>query len=212
MIQGIGVTNNKKYDQTVEKTTTSKASAANKTDKVGKRLSAAETNLSDKAKAYLEKLKKNYGDYNFIVADSDDEMQGQLKQSDKEFSVIFSSEELEKMAADESYAKEKTQGMEKAVELSKAIAERLGINRALGQELKGGATLEHVAISFNEDKSLSIFAQLEQLSEQKDKIMARKTSLNATDVQDLFAKIDQIDWEKLPLEEIQTGDKIDYSV
>ncbi len=212
MLQGIGVTNDKKYNQTVEKPTTTKASAAKKIDKNSKQLTATEANLSDKAKAYLEKLKKNYGDYNFITADSDEEMQSQLKQSDKEFSVIFSSEELEKMASDESYAKEKTEGMERAVALSKAIAERLGINRALGQELKGGATLEHVAISFKEDKTLSIFAQLEQLSEQKDKIMARRTNLNATGVQDLFEKINQIDWDGLPLEEIQTGDKIDYSV
>ncbi|SFQ45208.1 hypothetical protein SAMN02910358_02207 [Lachnospiraceae bacterium XBB1006] len=212
MIQGIGVTNNKKYNQTVEKPTNGKAAVVKKAGQAGDSIKTAEADLSDKAKAYLEKLKKSYGDYNFIVADSDEEMQGQLKQSDREFSVIFSSEELEKMAADESYAKEKTQGMEKAVELSKAIAERLGINRALGQELKGGATLEHVAISFKEDQTLSIFAQLEQLSEQKDKIMARRTSLNASGVQDLFEKIDRIEWDKLPLEEIQTGDKIDYSV
>ncbi|MBE5900322.1 MAG: hypothetical protein E7280_00260 [Lachnospiraceae bacterium] len=211
MIQGIGV-NNKNLNQPLEKTKTSKTTGAKKTDKVDKELTKTEGNLSDKAKAYLEKLRKTYGDYNFIAADGQEEMQEQLGKSDKEFSVIFTSEELEKMADNEAYAKEKTAGMEKAVELSKSIAERLGINRALGQELKGGATLEHVAISFKEDQSLSIYAQLEQLSEQKDKIMARHTDLTATGLQDLFEKIDQIDWDKLPLEEIQTGDKIDYSV
>ena len=116
------------------------------------------------------------------------------------------------MAEDDNLAKEKTAGMEKAVEMSKAIAERLGINRALGQELKGGATIEHVAISFKEDQSLSVFAQLEQLSEQKDKIMARRTDITAFGVQDLFEQIGQIDWDKLPLMEIPTGDKIDYTV
>lgn len=211
MIQGIGV-NNKNVNQPLEKTKASKTGAAKKTDKVSKELTKTEANLSDKAKAYLDKLKKTYGEYNFIAADSQEEMQEQLGKSDKEFSVIFTSEELEKMADDEAYAKEKTVGMQKAVELSKSIAERLGINRALGQELKGGATLEHVAISFKEDQSLSIFAQLEQLSEQKDKIMARRTDLTATGVKDLFDQIDQIDWDKLPLQEIQTGDKIDYTV
>lgn len=211
MIQGIGVTG-KKFNQPVEKTTTAKVGAAKKTDKVDKGLNKTEAALSDKAKAYLDKLKKTYGDYNFIAADDQDEIKEQLNKSDKEFSVVFSSEELEKMADNEAYAKEKTAGMEKAIEVSKSIAERLGINRALGQELKGGATLEHVAISFKDDQTLSIFAQLEQLSEQKDKIMARRTDLEATGVQDLFDKIGEIDWEKLPLQEIQTGDKIDYTV
>lgn len=48
------------------------------------------------------------------------------KNGRKEFSVIFSTEELEKMAADEKYAKEKINAMKGAVRMSGQINEQFG--------------------------------------------------------------------------------------
>ncbi len=79
---------------------------------------SSETKLSGKAKAYLERLRKDNADFDLMVADADDDVKGLLKQSKKEFSVIFSSEELEKMASDEKYAQEIIQRGRKAVEMS----------------------------------------------------------------------------------------------
>lgn len=85
-----------------------KADAPKKTDAAKSSTAAgvqsSEYKLSDKAQKYLDKLRKDYGDYDFVVADAGDDMKGLMKQATKEFSVIFSSEELEKMADDEKFA------------------------------------------------------------------------------------------------------------
>lgn len=68
---------------------------------LGQAAKSSEEKLSTKAKNYLDSLRKNYGDYNFIIADEGDDRRALLGKSDKEFSIIFSSDELEKMASDE---------------------------------------------------------------------------------------------------------------
>ena len=65
-----------------------------------------EAKLSDKAKSFLENLRKKYGDYDFIV--SNDMDTSKTVGSTKEYSVMFTAEELEKMAADEDYAAKTT--------------------------------------------------------------------------------------------------------
>ena len=67
--------------------------------------SSSASRLSSKAQAYLEKLNKSYGNMEFLVADFDkgDTAEEVLGRSTKEFSVILSSEELEKMASDKKY-------------------------------------------------------------------------------------------------------------
>ena len=54
-----------------------------------------ESKLSAKAQSYLENLRKKYGDYDFFVSDNLDA--AQTVGSSKEYSVIFTTEELEKM-------------------------------------------------------------------------------------------------------------------
>ena len=58
-----------------------------------------EQKLSAKAQSYLEKLREKYGDYDFIV--SNDMDTSKTVGSTKEYSVMFSTEELEKMAEDD---------------------------------------------------------------------------------------------------------------
>ena len=84
------------------------ASAANSRKQTAESKAAAQTGsigeagLSKGAQALLEKLRKSYGDMDFMAADFDkgDNAKDILSRGTKEVSVIFSSSELEKMASE----------------------------------------------------------------------------------------------------------------
>ena len=92
--------------------TSAYANAANSRKQTAESKAAAQTGsigeagLSKGAQALLEKLRKSYGDMDFMVADFDkgDNAKDILSRGTKEVSVIFSSSELEKMASDEKSA------------------------------------------------------------------------------------------------------------
>ena len=67
--------------------------------------SIAEKNLSKAAQKMLENLRGSRNDMDFMVADFEngDNAKDILAQSDKEYTVIFSKEEMEKMASDPKY-------------------------------------------------------------------------------------------------------------
>ena len=132
---------------------------------------SSEDKLSDKAKKYLDNLRKSYGDYDFIVADAGDDRRALLDKSDKEFSVIFSNAELERMANDEKYANEKMRCVKTIVDMSDRICKQFGYERAWGKDSENGTIINKVAVSINDDGSMSIFAELEKMSDkQKDYI------------------------------------------
>lgn len=143
----------------VDKTKTSVS-----TDKVAK---SSEDKLSAKAKEYLETLRNTYGDYDFIIADEGTDRKGLLNQSDKEYSVMFSSAELEKMASDEDYAAEKMNKVQKIVDMSNRIFEQFGIERAWEEGATGDAMLNKVAVSINDDGTMTLFAEIEKFSDKK---------------------------------------------
>lgn len=197
----------------------------------------SESKLSGKAAAYLEKLRKTYGDFEFIVGSADDDLRSLVKNSSKEFSVIFSSDELEKMASDEKYAKEKMDAVHSAVRMSKQINEQFGFEGTFGNAR--GSKITKIAISFNEDGSVSYFAELEKsLGKQKERIeklrekqsqekketarkekqkkesaATKKVTVEASSQEELIRKIKQIDWSEAKTENRQvTGSKFDYSI
>lgn len=94
---------------------------------------SSESKLSEKAAAFLENLRKTYGDSDFIVGNARDDLRSLVKNSNKEFSVVFSAEELERMAADEKYAEEKMNAVQGAVRMSQQINERFGFESAFGK-------------------------------------------------------------------------------
>ena len=181
-----------------------------------------ESKLSAKAQSYLENLRKKYGDYDFFVSDNPDA--AQTTGSSKEYSVIFTPEELEKMAEDDDYA-EKTMGnVGKAVDMLKNISEK---------DLGEGVQFSPLSVSIDEEGNMKLFAQLEKLSEdqaarleeakqrraeekkeaeennqppekeQSDftKILFKAADIEADSEEDLLAKIFGIDWSKIPDEE-----------
>ena len=185
-----------------------------------------EQKLSAKAQGYLEKLRKQYGDYDFFV--SDDLDAAQTAGSSKEYSVIFTTEELEKMADDEEYAGKVMGNVGKAVDVLKDLSEK---------DLGEGVQFSQLSVSFDDEGNMKLFAQLEKLSEDQAKrleeakekraeekaaaeksqatddktdeeeesdfakIIFKAADVEADSAEELLTKIFGIDWSKIPDEE-----------
>lgn len=121
-----------------------------------------ETKLSSKAQEFLKKLRKQYGDYDFFIGNSTDDLKALVKSGSKEFSVIFSSAELERMANDEKYAKEKIHSMEQTVRMSEEINKKYGFEHAFGKDNAADTEITKLGISFNDDGTTTFFAELEK--------------------------------------------------
>ena len=197
-----------------------------------------EDKLSTKAKNYLDNLRKTYGDYDFIIADAGDDKKALLDKSDKEFSVMLSNDELERMASDEKYAAEKMNKVKTIVEMSNRICEQFGFGRAWGNGNESDTILNKLAVSINDDGTMSIFAELEKISEkQKDYIEklkekraedkkaenkkidatkkeedtdVKKVVVEATSEEELMEKISNVDWNKVSGKTV--GTRFDFSV
>lgn len=123
---------------------------------------ANETKLSSKAQEFLKNLRSKYGDYDFFVGNSTDDLKALAKSGNKEFSVIFSDKELERMANDEKYANEKLQGMERAVKMSEEINQKYGFERGFGKGGTADTKISKIGIVFHDDGTTSFFAELEK--------------------------------------------------
>lgn len=123
-----------------------------------------ESKLSAKAQEFLKNLRKQYGDYDFFIGNSTDDLKTLAKSGTKEFSIIFSEAELERMANDEKYAQEKLQSMEGAVRMSEEINQKYGFEAAGGKDKAAGGEITRIGIAFNDDGTTTFFAELEKVS------------------------------------------------
>lgn len=123
-----------------------------------------ESKLSDKAKSFLENLRKKYGDYDFVI--SNDLDAAQTVGGTKEYSVMLTVDELEKMAEDEEYA-EKVMGQVKdATNTLKDLSEK---------DLGEGVQFSQLSISFDDQGNQKLFASLEKMSaDQKERFDAAR--------------------------------------
>lgn len=204
----------------------------------GKTNSISQTNeakLSGNAQKFLENLRKQYGDLEFMVGNRTDDLKTLAKSGTKEFSVIFSNAEIERMANDEKYAAERMKSVQGAIRMSEAIEEKYGRENAFGEQ-NGDVTISKIAISFEEDGSTRIFAELEKMSKQQrenieasrenraeekkasekravqqEKEPVKRTVVSASSMDELFAKIREIDWSKVK-EENSVGSRFDFSI
>lgn len=192
-----------------------------KTDETGK------TKLSKKAQALLEKLRQTYGNMDFMVADFDsgEEAQKILARGTKEFSVLFSSEELEKMASDEAYEKECLDRIEGAVRMSEQINQEYGFSSASGENAEQGE-IARMGVSFQKDGTVTYFAELQKASDQQKTIMeegrekraeekkekTKRVTVHASSMEELLEKIREIDWSRIKEEEQTEGSRFDLSV
>lgn len=171
-----------------------------------------ESQLSAKAQSYLESLRKKYGDYDFVVSNNLDA--AQTVGSDKEYSVIFTVEELEKMAEDDDYAQKVMGQVGDAVDMMKGLWEK---------DLGEGVQFSQLSVTFDSEGNMKLFAQLEKLSaEQKERLEAaqekrakeqaeddgmpvvfKSADIEAENAEELLNKIFGIDWSKIPEEEVR---------
>lgn len=118
----------------------------------------------------LKDMRGSRTDMDFMVADFEngDNAKDILAQSDKEFTVIFSKEEMEKMASDPKYYAEKMHSIEGALRMSDEINAQFGFERAFGKTngIENSADTDtkitKFGISFNSDGTTTFFAQLEK--------------------------------------------------
>lgn len=130
-----------------------------------------EEKLSSKAQEYLKSLREKYGDYDFLVGNSTDDLNTLSKSGSKEFSVIFSNAEIERMATDEKYATEKMQGVEGAVKMCRRICEENGYVSAFDAMEAGNGTVNKIAIVTDDNGTMRFFAELEKSSDkQKERL------------------------------------------
>ena len=177
-----------------------------------------EDKLSAKAQDYLAKLRDKYGDYNFVVSNDMDTTK--TLGSDKEYSVMFTTEELEKMADDEEYAGKVMGQVGKAVDMLKDISEK---------DLGEGVQFSQLGVSFDSEGNMKIFAQLEKLTEEQQKrletakekraeeksqaadnkepvedgmpVVFKSADVEAANAEELLTKIFGIKWDEIPEEE-----------
>ncbi|MDE6015993.1 MAG: hypothetical protein K2H41_09895 [Acetatifactor sp.] len=140
------------------------------------------TKLSSKAQKLLKELSKKYGNMDFLVGSSKD-MKSLMANSKKEYSVLFSAEELEKMASDDSYRDEMLGKINRLVDFSNRI------NREFGFVSNGNSIVNSMVskygLALNEDGKVSLFAEL------TDKSGNKPTTLQASSEDELIGLIRQ---------------------
>ena len=192
-----------------------------------------ESKLSSKAQDFLKNLRSRYKDYDFFVGNGTDDLKSLAKSGTKEFSVIFSGAELERMANDEKYAQEKLNCVKQAVKMSEEIDRRFGFQSALGKDGASDTVINKIGIVFNDDGTTSFFAELEKSSaKQRERIEkareeknseiqsysksnrdAKRTSVQANSMEELLDKILAVDWSAVKSEKTsESGGKFDYSI
>lgn len=142
----------------------SKAQSDSVEEYTGGSIGTDESKLSDKAKNFLEALRKKYGDYDFVVSNNLDA--SQTVGNTKEYSVMLTVDEIEKMAEDDEYAQKVMGNVGDAVNVLKDLSEK---------DLGEGVQFSQLSISFDDEGNMKLFAQLEQMSaDQKERLDAAR--------------------------------------
>lgn len=119
---------------------------------------ANESKLSEKAQGFLASLREKYGDYDFYVGDINGDTDALTRGGSKEYSVIISSDEIERMANDEDYANQQMKYVEDAISMSKQVVEEVNKDSEDGEQ----TSISKLSIVIGKDGAMSIFAELER--------------------------------------------------
>ena len=229
------------YQSSVYNRTAQNAKDANKTrtDSAKKAGTAQESSktptLSKAAQNLLKELQKSYGNMDFMVAEyeTDEEAASLLSRGTGEYSVLFTPDELEKMAADEDVKKKNLNVLDNAVSKLDEMKEQLGDK---------ADDISRIGISFGDDGEVSFFAELEKNSEkQRERIekqredkkeaskeagksetaeylahgksTGKRTTVFASTVEELAEKIARVDWNAVKEErQSPAGQRFDFTV
>lgn len=176
--------------------------AVNRYNKVS---STNEEKLSQKAQNYLKELRSKYANYDFMIGNGADELRSLSKNGSKEFSVIFTNAELERMANDEDYAAEKMNAVENSVDMCRKICEQQGYVSECDSNKFGAGMINKVGVVSDDNGNMKFFAELEKTSEKlkerleqsKDKkAYGKRTTIEAKSYNELIDMLDAFDWSK----------------
>ena len=138
-----------------------------------------EEQLSDKAKGYLAKLRKSRKNVDFRISEKGMEEKYLDKTTAKEFTVVLTNEEIEKMATDKAFEKKQL-----AI-IDKTMQEMLKASLGLGEENGSGKTnasdVKDIALRIKEDGSMEILASLEKSSKSLKQTAAEQAKKKETE-------------------------------
>ena len=228
---------NNLYDRTAQAARDKDSAArADRTKSTGAAGSDKKTpELSRAAQKLLKDLQKTYKNMDFIVGDyeTDEEAAELLSRGTGEYSALFTADELEKMAADESVKEKNLKTLDAAVSKLDEMKTQLGDK---------ADDISRIGIAIGDDGEVSFFAELEKNSEkQRERIerqredkreaaretrraeaseyrahgknAEKRTTVFADTVEELAEKISQVDWSKVKEEQQNpTGQRFDFTV
>lgn len=213
------------------------AKADNKKTDGTKKTENSSVQLSDKAKALLQELKKTYSNADFYVAeyDSEEEASEYLSRGSKDYSVLIDPEELERMANDEEVKKQNLSLLDESLDKLGQMKEEL---KETGREDE----VVSLGVNIGKDGQVSYFAQLEKAGERQkefvDKIRedkkeaakeaeaekngqdkynyehSKRATVTANSVEDLLDQIKNFNWDNVKEETSipMPGKNFDFTV
>ena len=143
-----------------------KGTQANKAEKT-KALSAEE-GLSDKAKTYLKNLRRSRNFVDFRIAEKGKENDALAGKSNKEFTVVLSNEEIEKMATDKKFEREQLNTLDQTVK--SMLMAQTGIGNDNGANKTNVEDIKSIAAKNQEDGTTMLIASLEKSTSSARKI------------------------------------------
>lgn len=178
------------------------------------------TPLSKKAQSVLDALTARYGDMDFYVQDfsGDAEAKEIMSGSTRDFSVLLSPDELEKMANDKAYMNEKLDSIDGAVRMSEQINSQFGFTSTDKNALLKNE-ITRLGISFDGSGKMTLFADLERTAKNsgsktdsasrrpyQNKSSAKSTgkqkyTVSAPSADELLRKLKGFSWENVPVTE-----------
>ena len=143
-----------------------KAAKSTKTEKA-KELSAEEQ-LSDKAKSYLKNLRRSRNFVDFRIAEKGKENDALAGKSNKEFTVVLSNEEIEKMATDKKFERQQLNTLDQTVK--SMLMAQTGIGNDNGAGKTNAEDIKSIAAKTLEDGTTMLIASLEKSTSSARKI------------------------------------------
>ena len=160
-----------KESQKVDKQASGKEAAAKGTQATkGEKTKAlsAEEGLSDKAKTYLKNLRRSRGHVDFRIAEKGKENDALAGKSNKEFTVVLSNEEIEKMATDKKFEREQLNTLDQTVK--SMLMAQTGIGNNNGANKTNVEDIKSIAAKTQEDGTTMLIASLEKSTSSVRKI------------------------------------------
>lgn len=129
---------------------------------------SAEEGLSDKAKTYLKNLRRSRKFVDFRIAEKGKENDALAGKSNKEFTVVLSNEEIEKMATDKKFEREQLNTLDQTVK--SMLMAQTGIGNDNGANKTNVEDIKSIAAKTQEDGTTMLIASLEKSTSSARKI------------------------------------------